>query len=167
MFAAIVNERAFEFVGEFLRKGDLIRWGMLSAKMKEAKDKMTALSTLTDVTTTATSADGISISTTINFSQYSGRVFYQMYDLYGDDGVTNESIKIYGLNPGEKEEPSEDWTEYTDSSGKVKTYISESNLKTEKINALYDYDPDTHMFWPIFEKNLTDSQGSLVNDYGY
>lgn len=166
MFAAIVNERAFEFVGEFLRKGDLIRWGMLSAKMNEAKEKMTALAKLSDVTTTATAADGTSMTTTINFSQYNGRVFYQMYDLY-DDGVADESIRIYGLNPGETEEMGEGWTEYTNSSGEVKTYISESNLKTEKINALYDYDPDTHMYWPIFEKNLTDSQGSLVNDYGY
>ncbi len=37
MFDAIVNERALEFTGEMLRKGDLIRWNLLGTKLAEAK----------------------------------------------------------------------------------------------------------------------------------
>ena len=36
-FNAIVEERALEFVGEMLRKGDLIRWNLLGAKINAAK----------------------------------------------------------------------------------------------------------------------------------
>ncbi|MDR0543291.1 MAG: RagB/SusD family nutrient uptake outer membrane protein, partial [Dysgonamonadaceae bacterium] len=42
-FNAIVNERALEFTGELLRKGDLIRWNLLGAKLKEAKAKLQRL----------------------------------------------------------------------------------------------------------------------------
>ncbi|MDP4208259.1 MAG: RagB/SusD family nutrient uptake outer membrane protein [Bacteroidota bacterium] len=36
-FNAIVNERAWEFGGECIRKFDLIRWGLLSKKLEDAK----------------------------------------------------------------------------------------------------------------------------------
>ena len=42
-FKAIVEQRAFEFAGESLRKADLIRWNLLKVKMDEAKAKMTDL----------------------------------------------------------------------------------------------------------------------------
>jgi hypothetical protein len=41
IFNAIVDERALEFVGEMLRKQDLIRWNMLKTKIDEAKADMT------------------------------------------------------------------------------------------------------------------------------
>ena len=44
-FKAIVEQRAFEFAGESLRKADLIRWNLLKVKMDEAKAKMTDLPT--------------------------------------------------------------------------------------------------------------------------
>lgn len=43
VFNAIVDERALEFVGEFLRKSDLIRWNLLKEKMDQAKTEMTTL----------------------------------------------------------------------------------------------------------------------------
>src|SRR5690606_17500266 len=42
-FNAIVDERALEFTGEMLRKGDLIRWNLLSSKLAEAKTKLEQL----------------------------------------------------------------------------------------------------------------------------
>lgn len=36
-FNALVDERAWEFAGEAIRKWDLIRWGLLSQKIEEAK----------------------------------------------------------------------------------------------------------------------------------
>ncbi len=38
-FKAIVDERAWEFGGEMLRKYDLVRWNMLYEKIKEAKEE--------------------------------------------------------------------------------------------------------------------------------
>src|SRR5690606_28499402 len=42
-FNAIVDERALEFTGEMLRKGDLIRWNLLGTKLNEAKVKLQQL----------------------------------------------------------------------------------------------------------------------------
>lgn len=39
-FDAIVNERAWEFGGEGIRKLDLIRWGLLDSKIEEMKVAM-------------------------------------------------------------------------------------------------------------------------------
>jgi hypothetical protein len=39
-FNAIVNERAWEFGGEFLRKYDLARWNIYGKKIVETKDKL-------------------------------------------------------------------------------------------------------------------------------
>ncbi len=36
-FNAIVDERAWEFAGECVRKYDLIRWGLLSKKIDQFK----------------------------------------------------------------------------------------------------------------------------------
>lgn len=42
-FNAIVNERAWEFGGECIRKYDLIRWGLLETKLNECKSQLTAI----------------------------------------------------------------------------------------------------------------------------
>ena len=42
-FEAIVKERLLEFMGEGLRKYDLIRWNMLAAKIQETKDNLVAM----------------------------------------------------------------------------------------------------------------------------
>src|SRR5699024_2961015 len=39
-FKAIVNERAWEFGAEALRKGDLIRWGLLTKKIEQMKKSL-------------------------------------------------------------------------------------------------------------------------------
>lgn len=139
MFNAIVDERAFEFVGEFLRKQDLIRWGLLTAKMTEAQKKLEALSAWTG-----------------DYADLPNSIYYQ----YAED---EESIIIYGFNPGETENPGNGWDV-------VDNYIQDSKGKAKldlgkKI--LFENDPDTHMYWPIFETNLTTSQGYLKNDFGF
>lgn len=139
MFNAIVDERAFEFVGEFLRKQDLIRWGLLTAKMTEAQKKLEALSAWTG-----------------DYADLPNSIYYQ----YAED---EESIIIYGFNSGETENPGNGWDV-------VDNYIQDSKGKAKldlgkKI--LFENDPDTHMYWPIFETNLTTSQGYLKNDFGF
>ena len=139
MFNAIVDERAFEFVGEFLRKQDLIRWGLLTAKMTEAQKKLEALSAWTG-----------------DYADLPNSIYYQ----YAED---EESIIIYGFNPGETENPGNGWDV-------VDNYIQDSKGKAKldlgkKI--LFENDPDTHMYWPIFETNLTTSQGYLKKDFGF
>jgi len=86
MFNAIVQEHAFEFCGEMERKGALIRWNLLGAKMDEALDKMTDLS----------NREG-------SYADVPEMLYYK----YAPDG---ESLQFYGLNRGETADMSADYT---------------------------------------------------------
>ena len=129
VFDAIVDERALEFVGEFLRKADLIRWNLLNKKLDDAKAEMTALAQRTD----------------------------EVYYSYNEDGM---GLTFWGLDPSQSGISPEgsQWILAED-------YFSD--FDTELIDAMYQADPNQHMFWPIFDITLTNSQGYLKNDYGY
>ncbi len=139
MFDAIVDERAFEFVGEFLRKQDLIRWGMLTEKLEEAQAKLEDLSAVAG-----------------DYADLPNSIYYQ----YAED---EESIIIYGFNKGETANPGNGWDV-------VDNYLQDSKGKTKldlTKKVLFQNDPDTHMYWPIFETSVTNSQGYLKNDFGF
>lgn len=87
MFNAIVDERAFEFCGEFIRKEDLIRWNLLGSKMAEEIQKMNDLANLTG-----------------DYSDLSSTLYYK----YDED---EKSLLFYGLNHGETDDPGDGWTE--------------------------------------------------------
>ena len=94
MFQAIVDERAYEFAGELIRKADLIRWGMLKSKMDETKNKMKAIVSLTDY------------DSKHPYSQLSGHAYYKMsaYTWTRNGIETTEKdakLNLYGLNYGE------------------------------------------------------------------
>ena len=137
-FNAIVDERAFEFCGEFLRKGDLIRWNLLGEKINDEKDNLTDLANLTG-----------------DYAGLSGTIWWKINE-------TEDGISIWGLNAGETAAPAgPDWITETN-------YIEATKFtKDDKINCLAINDPDTRQFWPIFDYLVTNSQGALKNDYGY
>ena len=151
IFDAIVNERALEFVGEMLRKQDLIRWNLLKTKLDEAQAELKAW------------MDNAG-------TQFGPAIWYR----YAADG----SIETYGYNELASTDtaPAGDgWMCYTDSKGAVSTYfkfISDetgtySDSADKKLKSFYDINPDTKQWWPIPEATLTNSQGALVNDYGF
>ncbi|MFB0973357.1 MAG: RagB/SusD family nutrient uptake outer membrane protein, partial [Bacteroidales bacterium] len=86
MQSAIEEERKLEFCGEFLRKGDLIRWNKLKSGMDAAMEDMTGLSNMTG-----------------KYSFLTGDVYYKV----ADDGM---SLEIYGLDPSETGNPGDGWT---------------------------------------------------------
>lgn len=142
-FDAIVKERALEFVGEMLRKGDLIRWGILKEKLDEAKADLAALGEKS--------------------GKYAGIPDYVYYTYAADDCT----IRWYGLNKGESDPPA-DWEIYTNSEGEASKYYSVSGLE-KKAATLYkdEVNPEQHMWWPISTFDLTNAVGYIVNDYGY
>lgn len=149
MFNAIVDERAYEFAGELIRKADLIRWGLLKSKMDEARAKMTALVNFEDY------------DANHPFSQLSGHLYYKYADYSWHRGTSNfvasnAKLVLYGLNYGETDIDPEGYEEYTDSNGKVQTWIKETSLD-DVINYLYVRDPDKYQYWPIFNINLNDN----------
>ena len=151
IFKAIVDERALEFVGEMLRKSDLIRWKLLKTKMDEAKTELKAW------------MDNAG-------KDFGPAVWYR----YAADG----SIELCGYNEKVTTDTApegEGWNCYTDSKGEMSTYfkfISEdsgaySESAQKKLDSFYDVDPDTKQWWPIPAITLTYSQGTLFNDYGF
>ena len=148
-FDAIVDERALEFCGEFLRKGDLIRWNLLKTKLDEAKDELLAMRDRTG-----------------DYADLPDYVYYS----YDADGQT---IRMYGLNPGETayDTLGPGWEPYLNTEGELTKYFSTSETGglTAKAATLYreGVDPEQHMYWPISQIDLINSVSTIVNDYGY
>ena len=148
----IENERKFEFDGEGLRKVDLMRWGKLSSKLAETKQKMLALANRSG-----------------EYADYPQKVYYND----GLDAEANDAdgYTIYGLEKGQTD--AEGKAAYP-AGGNTRIFAFEGDDTKDndkKINAyinnLYLNDPDSHMFWPIWKYYIDGSNGMLVNDYGY
>ena len=140
MFQAIVDERALEFCGEFLRKADLIRWNLLKTKLDEAVEDMLALRGLEGA-----------------YASLTGDIAYA----YADDA---KSIDITFLTAGGETPKGAEL-----SVGYVSKYddAKKTGFYTDRIHGIYTSDPEQHMFWPIFNDTMTNSQGYIKNDYGY
>ena len=140
MFDAIVDERALEFCGEFLRKADLIRWNLLKTKLDAAVEDMFALRSM----------EG-------DYASLTGDIAYT----YADD---SKSIDIKFLTTGGETPKGAELT-----TGYVSKYddAKKTGFYTERIRGIYTSDPEQHMFWPIFNDTMTNSQGYIKNDYGY
>lgn len=152
MFNAIVDERAFEFCGEMIRKADLIRWNLLKSKLDEAKAKMYRLRAL----------EG-------EYSDLNPYLYYNLVNYnQGSDGVVYEAaaLQIYGLNHGETQENPDGYEFISQNSeGSSSRWFSESNLNDTKIETIYLRDPDRYMYWPIFEYNINDNP--LLENYSW
>lgn len=145
-FNAIVDERAFEFCGEMLRKADLIRWNMLKSKLDEAKADLRALRDHTG-----------------KFAGLGDDVYHQY-----DEGT--QTLKIYGFKVGETTRPAGAWekdgnyfSKIVDNSGKA------TGLYDGRIDGIYSNGDqmEWYMYWPIFATQISSSQKYLVNDYYY
>lgn len=120
-FNGIVDQRAFEFAGEALRKGDLIRWGNIDTKMAEAKAKLQDLQ----------KRQG-------NYAGYPDKV-------YINNSEDKDNIEIYGLNKGEDD--SDKIKELKDAGWDSKNWFESTSgyvLTDDYINGLYVVTPSTH-----------------------
>jgi len=141
MFDAIVDERAFEFCGEFLRKGDLIRWNLLKKKLDEAVEDMMDLRDLKG-----------------KYDTLSGDVYYAPNE--DDEGMLNLVFFRDGADAP---------AGYTLEAKYVNKYddAKSTGFYADRIRGIYTRDPEQYMFWPIFNDTMSNSQGLIKNDYGY
>lgn len=134
-FDAIVNERALEFTGEMLRKGDLIRWNLLNTKIAEAKTKLQQL------------------------ENRQGKYAALPLKIYYRTAANGETVEIYGLNFGDTDAQgvalgytaNKAWT--MAATGDASTYW----------DALAVKDPNAQQVWPIWQVFLDSSNGLLNN----
>lgn len=156
--ANIQEERKFEFTGEYIRKYDLMRWGILKETLMNAHERLSQMN----------KHEG-------EFAQLNDTI-YLKYKYVGDEYSYSSGIKgfiidsVYGLNIGETDVPAY----YNKENGWVKTsiYSGSSGRELGPDNyVLFDRDyPDRlngRQYWPIFSVNVGQSNGALWNDYDY
>lgn len=159
-FRAIVQERAYEFAGENIRKWDLMRWGMLSDKIDDA------------------------IINLGNLYAQDGRYADVPNILYWRNKDGNPlQMEIYGLNRGETDELQATGSTSTYDSKKEgqlagvwfkkNTWITGSGsdnipyLYETFRKSLYKRNPDQYQLFPIMQVIITNSQGKMTNKYDY
>jgi hypothetical protein len=140
-FKAIVKERALEFTGEMLRKGDLIRWNMLKDRIDEAKEKLEAWQNRYDYTS---AFDG----TVYTYSQLPAHIYYKT-------AADRETVVISGL-------------EYGTPDAAPDASFTKSKSWSYNDNALWEWialrNPNLQPYWPVWQNFINKSEGSLNND---
>lgn len=133
-FNALVDERALEFTGEMLRKGDLIRWNLLGSKLTEAKTKLEQL------------------------ENRQGEYADLPQNIYYKTAADGETVTIYGLNHGDTDATGSGLG-YTSKAWK----LAATGDNVLYWNALFLRDPNQQQFWPIWQVFLDASNGQLTN----
>lgn len=151
-FANIVDERAFEFCGENIRKYDLMRWGLLSEKLIAAQQACYDLQN--------------------NTGAYAGRpdsvyFHYTRNDDFAQNGAAYVFDRFVGLDV-DATRPAE----FNKENGWVaKSFFDKEEVPYLNAKDWYLYKEDTnidmHQYWPIFDVNIAASNGTLWNDYEY
>lgn len=175
---AIIDERALEFAGEFLRKQDLIRWGLLKIKLDEAKNDLKDLAYMRGAY-----ADYAKLTEPKDFKDKSGKnvltTFPTYYAFWRQKG---QGIEIFGLEKDEIAKTPADYNSEADNGGWNRLDFLSQGVFCQADPSLWeaetsyrwmyfyfnDYDdPYPRSTWPLFAHNLNNAQGSLVNDFGY
>lgn len=151
-FENIVNERAFEFCGENLRKYDLMRWGILKERLEAAQAAVYDLQA--------------------GAGAYAGRpdsvyFHYTRNDDFAQNGAAYVFDRFIGLDldaarPAEFDKEN-GWV--------VKSFFDKDEVPVITTENWYLFKPgtniDMHQYWPIFDVNISASNGTLWNDYEY
>lgn len=146
--ANIQDERKFEFAGEYIRKWDLMRWGILREKMEEAHERIQEYRTDYD-------------QQYIYFSYKKDNNVVQPGATWNGAKVERGYVmdKVYGL------------VESAPSSAMLPKKCNFAEKLKDDSYILYDYDhPETlesRQYWPIFATVVGASGGLLFNNYGY
>ena len=155
--ANLEEERKLEFTGEYIRKFDLMRWGILKETLLKAHERLANMNNHAD-----------------EFEELQDTIFFN-YKYIGDEYSFTTGIKgfvldtVFGLVKGELGRPS-----YTLTGGfKTSLYSSDSSGRELAPDNFMLFDRDYperlngRQYWPIFSVNVGQSNGALWNDYDY
>ena len=137
-FNAIVDERALEFTGEKLRKGDLIRWNLLGSKVTESQTKLKQLA----------NREG-------KYANLPDKIYYET-------AADGETVTIYGLEFGDTDAEGASLGYESNKSWKL---LSDEDA-IPYYDAIARRNPDLQQYWPIWQYFVDNSNGMINND-GY
>lgn len=135
----IMKQRALEFVGEMIRKQDLIRWNKLDQALATNRTNLQDLHNKAN-----------------NYAQWPTKVYWRL----NTDG---ETIDIYGLEKGQTDAIGATMTGYTPVDWRLSSTTSGTSVET--WNSLYVKQPSKQPHWPIWQVFLDASDGKLNNSY--
>ncbi|MBQ9653726.1 MAG: RagB/SusD family nutrient uptake outer membrane protein [Bacteroidales bacterium] len=167
ILGAIFNERALEFAGEFLRKQDLIRWGLLKDALDEECADLKALANMT--------GDYAAYAAYATDRNTDGRDF-KTYPLYWKEDKANQRIVFFGLDDNEIGKTPSDYTAIEPNGWNVQERYISSEAFRNSTTGKYSYDwlyrnsfddPWPRSVWPMYNLTMSAMQGALKNDYGY
>ena len=171
-FDGIVEQRAFEFAGEMLRKADLVRWNLIDEKMAEAKQKMTDLAhrvgdyaDLPENLYIKIYEDGMTIpekAIVLDDRRIKNSITGEMTPYAG------EALVIYGLNHGDTDEEGINLTGFDKVNwlgATTKDGVTTYKITDDFINGLYISQPSSHAIWPIWQTFCDKSNGQLNNSW--
>jgi hypothetical protein len=144
-FNAIVNERAWEFGGEAIRKYDLIRWNLLVTKIQQQRDALKQMFTRTGA--------------------YSTLPQYLYYKYNADNETINkDSINFY-TDLGSTAIPGYTQMQWLSgmSSSNITMYSQRADLFSSGLNSPV---ANRHLY-PLNSTTVAESQNTLKNSYGF
>jgi hypothetical protein len=144
-FNALVNERAFEFGGEAIRKYDLIRWNMLTSKIKEQREGIQKMLR--------------------REAPWTFMPRFLFYKYQTDNEILDKSSLNFYVDKGDVDITGYTRIKWLAQEGQKDSlaYIELANLYSSGLNALSD---GRHLY-PIPTDVIAGSQGTLTNSYGY
>ena len=167
ILGAIFQERALELAGEFVRKQDLIRWGLLKTALDEESADLEDLAKMRGA---YAAYDAYATD-----RETDGRAF-RTYPLFWREDHANQGIEFFGLESGQIGQEPADYSA-TNPNGwtKMERYISSEAFRNSTTgNYTWNYlyrnsfdDPYPRSVWPMYNLTMSAMQGALVNDYGY
>ena len=160
-FEGIVDQRAFEFAGEALRKADLVRWGNIDEKMAEAKAKLQRLAERSGEYADLPEKVYVATYTTDMPIPEGAEVFDKLTD--------GETLVIYGLNHGDTDDQGSEIRKANDAFASKGWFLSDGQprITSDIIDGLYVVQPSTHCLWPIWQIFIDTSNNMLNNDGTY
>ena len=167
ILGAIYQERALELAGEFVRKQDLIRWGLLKIALDEEKADLEDLAKMQGAY--AAYAPYATERTTDDRT-------FKTYPLYWRENHAAQKIEFFGLDAAEIGQAPADYSVAEPNGWKIQErYISTEAFRNTTTGA-YTWnnfyrnaldDPYPRSVWPMYNLTMSTMQGALVNDYGY
>ncbi|MDR1585127.1 MAG: RagB/SusD family nutrient uptake outer membrane protein [Prevotellaceae bacterium] len=154
----IIDERAFEFCGEYIRKYDLMRWGKLKEKLVATTSRLEQLDNH--------AGEFTATGDTLYFKYRRDDSF-----IYAGSGAAVSKgyvfDKVWGLAKGENSRPED----FDDTVWVRKNMFRSENPPSYLTNnyKLYEIEAniDKRHYFPIFSVNEGASNGNLWNDYDY
>lgn len=164
----IMNERKLEFTGEYVRKFDLMRWGLVKDSLVRAHKRISDMN--------LHEGDYATLPDTIYY-KYRKLTDAEAEAYRYDDKVAAVYVvdQIYGLAPGETGTPptydtDPTWIKKNFYANKTARYLNvEVDVPSATSFILYPNSKpenlNSRQYWPIFATNLNGA--NLWNDYGY